>query len=594
MQTFGLSEEWIQRLKDNVNIVSVVSKYVTLKQKGKTWWACCPFHFEKTPSFTVNEYDQFFKCFGCGVGGDVITFVRKMESCDFYDACKILAKEAGMEMPEVTNDAKIAKQKKDMDKAYNILKETARYYYNNLKKPEAKPALEYLAQRRVTPETINAFGLGYSLGWNEVITYLKSKGYSFEDMKMAGVAESKNGRYFDCYANRLIFPIINARGDVVGFSARVLGKSDFAKYKNTADTILFDKSRCVFGINLVKKEKQTNGLDKIIIVEGQMDVIALWQSGVKNAVACMGTAMTLNHAREIKKLVDKVVLCFDGDGAGIKATRRSIDLLAQSGLEVFVVAMPEGLDPDEYIQKYSRQDYDKLVDNAKYWAEFLIRDYAKNLDKSNPNSVNNFVKNSLSVVKKLQTESEQYIYLNIIKEYTNISVDVLKKDLEGQNTQVETKQEESANDNIDQKTSEVLPNAYVKAVNFVLASILYNKPYANMSDDIKDNIMDQDKLKLYEYMSNCKFSNKPIIIGNVYTYFDVEGNTSISDIVNFEFSADIDNAEYFDSCVKSLQSYGLERQKQDITNKLHATKDSNERRELLAKMNDLIKKTKQR
>ena len=586
MQTFGLSEDWIQKLKDNTNIVSIVSKYVTLKQKGKTWWACCPFHFEKTPSFTVNEYDQYFKCFGCGVGGDVISFVRKMESCDFYDACKILAKEANMELPEVTNDINIAKQKKSMDKSYNILKETARHYYENLKSDNATPALEYLAKRKVQPETIKAFGLGYSLNRYEIVNYLKSKGYTYEEMKDAGVVDYKDGKYVDCYAGRLVFPIINVRGDVVGFSARVLEKTDFAKYKNTAATLIFDKSRCVFGINLVKKEKQTKGLDNIIIVEGQMDVVALWQCGVKNAVACMGTAMTPNHAREIKKLTDKVVLCFDGDGAGIKATQKGIDILVQAGLEVFVIGMPEGLDPDEYINKYGKDKYDELINSAKYWAEYLIRNNAKNLNKSNPNSVNNFVKNSMVVIRKLTTESEKFIYLNMIKGYTNISIDVLKKDylaVKDESGEVKENQNE-------EKKEELLPNSYVKAINFVLASMLHNKEYAQNVQNINDLILDSDKKKLYSYILDCKSSGKPLILGNVYTYFDVEENTAISSIVDFEFTSDIDNADYFDSCLKSLQSFAIDRQKQEITKKLHNVTDANERRQLLEQMSNLIKK----
>ena len=586
MQTFGLSEDWIQKLKDNTNIVSIVSKYVTLKQKGKTWWACCPFHFEKTPSFTVNEYDQYFKCFGCGVGGDVISFVRKMESCDFYDACKILAKEANMELPEVTNDINIAKQKKSMDKSYNILKETARHYYENLKSDNATPALEYLAKRKVQPETIKAFGLGYSLNRYEIVNYLKSKGYTYEEMKDAGVVDYKDGKYVDCYAGRLVFPIINVRGDIVGFSARVLEKTDFAKYKNTASTLIFDKSRCVFGINLVKKEKQTKGLDNIIIVEGQMDVVALWQCGVKNAVACMGTAMTPNHAREIKKLTDKVVLCFDGDGAGIKATQKGIDILVQAGLEVFVIGMPEGLDPDEYINKYGKDKYDELINGAKYWAEYLIRNNAKNLNKSNPNSVNNFVKNSMVVIRKLTTESEKFIYLNLIKEYTNISIDVLKKDylsVKDESSEVKENQNE-------EKKEELLPNSYVKAINFVLASMLHNKEYAQNVQDINDLILDSDKKKLYSYILDCKSSGKPLILGNVYTYFDVEENTAISSIVDFEFTSDIDNADYFVSCLKSLQSFAIDRQKQEITKKLHNVTDANVRRQLLEQMSNLIKK----
>ncbi len=592
MQTYGLSPEWIQRLKDNCNIVSVVSKYVNLQAKGRNYWACCPFHYEKTPSFTVDEYNQFYKCFGCGVGGDVITFVQKMESCDFYDACKILAKDCGMEMPTSgTLDQNIIKQKKQMDTCYNLLRDLARYYYDNLKTPDGQAARSYLSGRGVTPETINAFGIGCSTGWTESVKFLKEKGYTYEDMEAAGVVSNHDGKYIDFYGGRLIFPVINVRGDVVGFSGRVLGKTDMAKYKNTPATMLFDKSRLVFGINLLKKEKQANGLDEIIIVEGQMDVIALWQAGIKNVVACMGTAMTPNHVKELKKLCNHVVLCFDGDGAGIKATFHSIDTLYNSGIETFVITIPGGEDPDEYIKSHGVEEFRKLLDGKKYWAQFLIDHYAANLDKTNPNSIAKFVSNALSVVRKLPTESEQFIYLDTIKNLTNISISVLRDDLYRTNTKTNTfdKKAEDSDKN-DEVNSDILPNGYVKAVNHILACMIADKPYrTNIPADIRDCILDSTKLKLFDYILGEYDKSGRVIIGNIYTNFDVENSPEIADVLNYNIDPSIDTEEYFNGCIRTLKSLATDRHRQRILDELRVCRDAARKRELLSELNKLAK-----
>ena len=323
----GFSQDFIEKLKQNNDIVSTASKYINLTRKGKTWWACCPFHFEKTPSFAINEIEQYYHCFGCGASGDVISFVSKYESLDFYDACKKLAEYANMELPAYQNDENLIKIKKKRDRIFSLLVDAAKFYYNNLKKPEATPALEYLASRKLDMSIIKEYGIGYSTGWNEVVGYLRGLGYTDEELLDSGVCDKHDGKLIDAYAKRIIFPIFNLMGNVVGFSGRVIGKADFAKYKNTAQTLVFDKSSLIYGINQIKKAKKIGNLSEIVIVEGQMDVISLFKSGVSNAVACMGTALTANHAKNLKKFADKVILCFDGDSAGKKATLRSIEIL---------------------------------------------------------------------------------------------------------------------------------------------------------------------------------------------------------------------------------------------------------------------------
>lgn len=585
----GFSPEWIEKLKSNNDIVSTISKYITLNRKGKTWWACCPFHYEKTPSFAVNEYEQFYHCFGCGASGDVIGFVKKYENMDFFDACKVLAENAGMELPEFSNDEQILEKKKKIDRIYSVLRDTANYYYLNLKKSEAKNALEYLSKRNVNNEIIQSFGLGYSLGWQDVIDYLKNKGYSIQEMIDAGVVEKNSeGRLYDCYAKRLIFPLMNSYGNVIGFSARILEKADFAKYKNTSQTLVFDKSKCLYGINFVKKLKQSEQINQIIIVEGQMDLISLHKSGIKNVVATMGTALTSMHAKELKKFCDKVVLCFDGDGAGIKATLRSIEILVSAGMNVYCMTIPNGQDPDEYVNAYGKDAFVELSNNAKYWVEYLINKYENDYDLSKPEEKKKYVDESLNIIRKLETESERDIYLNMVSKASGIVKNILRADLENsQEVDMDTTPDLKADEQIQLKE-----NAYVKAVKFVLKALLEKKPYASLDEDIKLNLLNSDYVKIYEYIENCYNAGQRPIISALYTYFDVENNKDLSDLISFEILETDDNEIYYRDCVKSFVDIGLKQRQIDIIRRVRDTKDMEERKKLTKELNEITLKLK--
>jgi len=586
----GFSPEWIEKLKTNNDIVSTIQKYITLQRKGKTWWACCPFHYEKTPSFAVNEYEQFFHCFGCGASGDVIGFVKKYENIDFYDAVKILAENAKMELPTYSNDEQIIEKKKKIDRIYSVLRDTANYYYTNLKKPEGKVALDYLASRKVNNEIIQSFGLGYSLGWQEVIDYLKAKGYTIQEMIDAGVVDKNaEGHIYDCYAKRLIFPLINTYGNVIGFSARILEKADFAKYRNTSQTLVFDKGKCLYGINFVKKLKQNEPIDKIIIVEGQMDLIAMHKAGIKNVVATMGTALTPMHGKELMKFSDNVVLCFDGDGAGIKATLRSIEILVSGGMNVYCMTIPDGQDPDEYINKFGKDSFINLVNNAKYWVEYLINKYENDFDLRKPEEKKKFVDESLNIVRRLETESERDIYLNMVSKISGIVKNILRADLENTSTQGDTSSNEIAKK---EEKIQLKENAYVKAVKFVLKALLEKKPYAELDDDIKQNLLNSDYLKIYEYIENCYKAGQRPIISSLYTHFDVENNKDLSDLISFEILATDDNEIYYKDCVKNFVDIGLRQRQTEIIKKMREVGDMDERRRLTKELNDITLKLK--
>lgn len=574
----GFPIEWIERLKQNNDIVTVASKYITLTRKGKTWWACCPFHFEKTPSFAINEIDQYYHCFGCGASGDVIKFVSKFETLDFYDACKKLAEYANMELPEYHSDENLIKTKKKRERLYQVLVDSARFYYQNLKLPESKVALDYLAKRKLDMNIVKEFGLGYSTGWNEVVNFLKSKGYTEEEMVDSGVVERYENRLGDAQGKRLIFPIFNLYGNVVGFSARVLEKTDFAKYKNTTQTLVFDKSKCIYGINQLKKLKNAEKINEIVIVEGQMDVISLFKSGIKNAVACMGTALTQYHAKDLKKFSDKVVLCFDGDNAGKKATLRSIETLVSAGLSVYVVTIPNGNDPDEFVNNHGKEEWDKLISSAYYWVEFLIRDFANTYNLEKLEEKNRFITATLNVVKSLPTESEQEIYLRMIQDMSKVTMSVLKSDLSKVTTN-EVKQEDIVeNEDVQLNLKE---NAYVKAVKFIISALLHKKEYAQLKPDIKENLMNPDYIKIYDYIETEYQNNRTPIVSKLFDMFDVEDSKDIYDIVNYIFVPGNDNQKYFDDCLKIIVKSGLSMQKDKLTEQYNNERDEIKRKEIL-------------
>ena len=589
----GFSQDWLDKLKSNNDIVTTASKYINLTKKGKTWWACCPFHFEKTASFAINEYEQYYHCFGCGASGDVIKFVEKFEALDFYDACKKLAEYAGMELPEYQLDENLIKTKKKREKLYAVLVDTAKFYYSNLKGNNAKPALEYLAKRKLDVTTIKEFGIGYSTGWNELVTHLKSLGYTEEEMLDAGVVEKKDGgKLYDCFGKRLCFPIFDIYGHVVGFSARVLEKTDFAKYKNTAQTLVFDKSRCIYGISQLKKLKNAEKINEIVVVEGQMDVISLFKSGIKNAVACMGTALTINHAKDLKRFADRIVLCFDGDSAGKKATLRSIDILVNAGLSVYVVTIPNGHDPDEFVNLFGKAEWDKLIGSALYWVEFLIKDLAKSYNLDKVDEKNKFINDALSIIKKLQTQSEQELYLKMVQELTNVVMSVLKGDLNNLDDKVEIKDNLETKEKLDSTKRE---NAYVKAVKFVISALLFKKSYAYLNNDIRQGIMNADYIKIYDYISDESGAGRTPIVSKIFDMFDdIENNMDIKDIVDYVFLPSEDNENYYNDCVNIIAKSSLSITKEKLLSDLAKVRDSDERKAIVQKIQEIMLKEKKK
>lgn len=345
----SIPEAFIQELKSRTDIADVISSYVSLKRSGRSLMGLCPFHNEKSPSFSVSRENGFFYCFGCGAGGDAITFIRKIENLDYVEAVRLLAQRAGLTVPETGTDDGMGLLR---TRIYEANREAARFYHRCLYSPEGKNALEYLRGRQLSEKTIRHFGLGYSPASRfELVNHLRAKGFSNNEIIQANLANlSSRGNSFDRFSDRVMFPIIDLRGNVIAFGGRIM--SDIKpKYLNTSDTPVFNKSRSLFAMQFAKNK--ANG--QLILVEGYMDVIALHQAGFENTVATLGTALTQEQAMMIKRYCDEVVICYDADEAGQKATQRAISILRPAGLRIRILTVPNGKDPDEFIKSHGDQ-----------------------------------------------------------------------------------------------------------------------------------------------------------------------------------------------------------------------------------------------
>lgn len=364
-----INERFIQELQERIDIEDVISSYVNLKRRGKTLVGLCPFHNEKTPSFTVYPESRSFYCFGCGAGGDVISFVRRMDNLDYVEAVKSLAQAAGMSMPEDGYDDTMAKRRMRLLAAN---REAARFFNACLNASENRFALDYFLKRGLTPSTIRHFGLGYAPdSWHALTEHLHSKGFTYEEMVLANLVRrsDKNGKsnYYDNFRNRVMFPIIDLRGNVIAFGGRVMDDSK-PKYINTSDTPVYKKSNGVFALNFAKNANE----NKLLLVEGYMDVIALHQAGFTNAIACLGTAFTSEQANLLSRYAEEIIICYDNDGAGREATQRALGVLGKTGLKLRVVTMSGGKDADEIIRTYGKERFAELLGTAANKTEYRL------------------------------------------------------------------------------------------------------------------------------------------------------------------------------------------------------------------------------
>ena len=418
------SEDLVEEIRLKNDIVDVISGYVKLQKKGSSYFGLCPFHNEKSPSFSVSRQKQMYYCFGCGAGGNVFTFVMEYENFSFVEALKMLAERVGVELPEMEY-SKEAKEKADLKNTLlEVNKLAAKYFYAQLKGEQGKVAHSYLTKRGLSEETITAFGLGYSNKYSDdLYKYLKMKGYSDTILQKAGLIsiDERSGVY-DKFWNRVMFPIMDVNNRVIGFGGRVMGDAK-PKYLNTPETEVFDKSRNLYGLNRARTSRKPY----FLICEGYMDVISLHQAGFSNAVASLGTALTAGHAALIKRYVNEVFLTYDSDEAGTKAALRAIPILREAGISAKIIRMEPYKDPDEFIKNLGADAFEERIQKARNGFMFSLEVLEKDFDMNSPEGKTAFMKEAAKRLNEFEEEIERNNYIEAVAERYKVGYDNLRK-----------------------------------------------------------------------------------------------------------------------------------------------------------------------
>ncbi|MGL5348408.1 MAG: DNA primase [Peptostreptococcaceae bacterium] len=421
-------KEIIEEVKSRCDIASTISEYMNIKPSGSNYKGLCPFHGEKTPSFYINTSKQIYKCFGCGEGGDVINFVMKMENLDFIDAVKLLANKHGIEIN--TNMDENTKQRMEKAKKFQDMHvEAARFYFSNLLK-EKNLGYEYLRKRGLDDKIIKKFGLGYSHNsWDALKDYLMSRGYAKQDLIECGLFgyKSETDKIYDKFRNRVMFPIFDYRGNVIGFGGRVLDDS-LPKYLNSPDTLIFNKRQNLYGLNFARKEIKDR---TVVLVEGYMDLISLYQYDIKNVVATLGTALTEQQGNLIKRYADTAIISYDSDEAGIKATLRAIEILMKIGISAKILNLKDCKDPDEFIRKYGVLDYKKAMETSIHSIKYRIDILKRNFNIEKDEEKIKFAKEASKLIKEIKSPVEIDYYTKYLSNLIDISVESIKREVYG-------------------------------------------------------------------------------------------------------------------------------------------------------------------
>lgn len=452
----ALPDHFIEELTMRNNIEDLVSSYISLRSRGRTRVGLCPFHGEKTPSFTVYPENNSFYCFGCGAGGDVITFVKKIERLDYMDAVRFLADRAGMDMPRVDVDDTASKLRRRILEAN---RDAARFYHERLYSPEGRHALEYYYSRGYSDRTIRRFGLGYAPdGFSALLKHLKEKGYRDDELLLAWlVRRSQKGNLYDSFRNRVMVPIIDVRGNVIAFGGRVLDDSK-PKYVNTGDTPVFKKTNNLFALNIAKESGR-----QLILCEGYMDVIALHQAGFTNAVAALGTSFTADHANLIARYADEAVLIFDSDEAGQKGAARAMGLLRRTGVRIRVVRIPDGKDPDEFLRHHPPEAFKLLIDRSANDVEYRLSTLKQQFFVESTDGKVQYLNEAIKVIAALNNSVERDVYMSRLSQELSVSKFAIQEQVDSLIKRKERKQSKEQLSaevkRLEQTTSRVNPEA---------------------------------------------------------------------------------------------------------------------------------------
>lgn len=587
------SDEILNGVRENNDIVEVISQYVHLKRSGRNYFGLCPFHNEKSPSFSVSPDKQIFHCFGCGVGGNVFTFISKIEGIGFKEAIENLADRARIALPKSENNED-SKREELKSKVYKVNNFTAEYYHKRLYKPESKAGQEYVKQRKLTTETLESYNLGFSGNYDELYKVLKKEGFNDEEILESGlVKKNEHGQYVDFYRDRFMIPILDVRNRVIAFGGRVLGDAKRFKYLNSPENIVYSKGKHLFGLNVAKKYDHK----KLLIVEGYMDAISLHQRGITNVVAALGTALTTNQGWLLRRNAEQVILGFDADGAGQNAIMRAMEVMQNMGCDMRVLQMTGAKDPDEFIIKYGSARFQKLMNEAISLLEFKVKVLEQNLDLEVASDKVKFLNEIAKLIAKIDNSIEQEIYIeklasgyNISKEAIFGQVNKLQYSSKSQTNNLEKskpviihKREEKVDNNISEEI--------IKRENTIISILINNPEYFKK---IKENM----KIEDFKYDLNIK------IVKELYQELEKEDN-NISLVLDKIEDEEIknhltaimaedygitDNSKAIEDILKKYEREKLEKRRDELIALSSAEKDSEKRKELGKELNEVILK----
>ena len=588
------SDEILNEVRENSDIVEVISQYVHLKRSGRNYFGLCPFHNEKSPSFSVSPDKQIFHCFGCGVGGNVFTFISKIEGIGFKEAIENLADRAGIILPKSTNNDE-SKKEELKAKVYKVNNFTADYYHKRLYKPESKAGQEYVKQRKLTKETLESYNLGFSGNYDELYKVLRKEGFNDEEILESGlVKKNEHGQYVDFYRDRFMIPILDVRNRVIAFGGRVLGDAKRFKYLNSPENIVYSKGKHLFGLNVAKKYNHK----KLLIVEGYMDAISLHQRGITNVVAALGTALTTNQGWLLRRNAEQVILGFDADGAGQNAIMRAMEVMQNMGCDMRVLQMTGAKDPDEFIIKYGSARFQKLMNDAISLLEFRVKVLEQNLDLNVASDKIKFLNEIAKLIAKIDNTIEREIYIEKLANGYNIS----KEAIFGQVNKLQYSSKAKANnleknkpvvihkkeENVDKGISEEL----IKRENTIISILINNPECYNI---IKENM----KIEDFKYSLNVKIvtvlyqelekedRNINLVLDKLD---DEEIKNHLTAIMAEDYGINDNVNKAIEDIIKKYEKEKLEKRRDELIKMSSEEIDPERKRSLSKELNDIILK----
>ena len=584
------SDEIIDEVRQNTDIVDIISQYVHLKRSGRNYFGLCPFHNEKSPSFSVSPDKQIFHCFGCGVGGNVFTFLTKIEGIGFKEVLEQLAERANIQLPKLENNVDNAKEELKA-KVYKVNEFALDYFHKNLYTPKAKNAQEYIKKRKLNNETLKTFKLGFSGNFDELYKALKKEGFGEKEILESGlVNKNEKGMYIDRYRNRIMFPIFDVRNRIIAFGGRVLDDSK-PKYINSPENIVYSKSRNLFGLNVAKK----GDTKKILIVEGYIDVISLHQRGITNVVAPLGTALTQQQGWLLRKSSEQIILSFDSDGAGQTAINRSIDILKNMGCDLRILQMDGAKDPDEYIIKYGSARFTKLMNEAISLVEFKVKLLKRDIDLNNTNDKIKFLNEIAKILSNVDNKMEQEVYIDKISKEYDISKESIyaqvnklnysnfkdSKILERPKPVLKLKKVENS--------EEIVGEDIKKRENTIISLLLTpeTKTYETIKDIIKPNDFKYNLNKIIVTKLYEELEKGNININSMIDKFDEEIQNHITMIMTYDFEI-TDVSKAIEDIIQIYQKEKLNNRKLEILKILEENSEIENRKELEKELSEII------